>query len=478
MAPFQFDTSYARLPEALFARVMPTPVRAPRLLVFNHGLAAELGLGEAADWAALLAGNVLPEGATPLAQAYAGHQFGHFTMLGDGRAVLLGEHVTPDGRRFDIQLKGAGQTPFSRLGDGRAAVGPMLREYLISEAMHALGIPTTRSLAVVATGEPVVREAVLPGAVLTRVASSHIRVGSFQFAAASGDREALQALLDHTIARHAPAAEERERPALALLDATMARQAALVARWMGVGFIHGVMNTDNMTLSGETIDYGPCAFMDTFDPATVFSSIDRHGRYAYGNQPQIAHWNLVRLAEALLPLIDPDPKLAIALANAAVARFPELFEAAWLGVFRAKLGLVAARPEDRALVEMLLTAMRDTGADMTASFRALAEGAEWPVEAADRGAFAGFEAAWVRRVADEGGTVPAARQRMQAANPAIIPRNHRVEQALAAAEAGDMAPFRRLLAAVTRPFAPTPEDSPFRAPPLPHERVQATFCGT
>ncbi|WP_207790813.1 protein adenylyltransferase SelO [Thermaurantiacus tibetensis] len=478
MAPFRFDTSYARLPEALFARVAPTPVRAPRLVIFNQGLAAELGLGAAEDWAALLAGNRLPEGATPLAQAYAGHQFGHFTMLGDGRAVLLGEHVAPDGRRVDIQLKGAGRTPFSRMGDGRAALGPMLREYLVSEAMHALGVSTTRSLAVVATGEPVVREEVLPGAVLTRVAASHIRVGTFQFAAAKRDREALAALLAHTIARHAPEAAEAERPALALLEATSRKQAALVARWMGVGFIHGVMNTDNMTLSGETIDYGPCAFMDAFEPMTVFSSIDRQGRYAYANQPVIAHWNLVRLAEALLPLIDPDETAAIDMANAAVQRFPALFEAEWLAQFRAKLGLATAEEGDRALVEMLLSVMRDTGCDMTGGFRALAEGAAWPVDAADQAAFAGFEAAWAARLAREGTALPDARARMLAANPAIIPRNHRVEQALAAAGEGDMGPFERLLAAVTRPYAPRPEDAPFRSPPLPHERVLATFCGT
>ncbi len=478
MAPFRFDTSYARLPEALFARVAPEPVRAPRLLVFNAGLAAELGLGAADDWAALLSGNALPEGATPLAMAYAGHQFGHFTLLGDGRAVLLGEHVAPDGRRFDIQLKGSGRTPFSRMGDGRAALGPMLREYLVSEAMHALRIPTTRSLAVVATGEPVVRETLLPGAILTRVASSHIRVGSFQFAAAKRDREALAALLDHTLARHAPEAAAAERPALALLEATMVRQSELVARWMGVGFIHGVMNTDNMTLSGETIDYGPCAFMDAFEPMTVFSSIDRQGRYAYTNQPPIAHWNLVRLAEALLPLIDPDESVAIALANAAVQRFPALFETAWLEVFRAKLGLATAEEGDRALAEQLLSAMRDTGCDMTNGFRALAEGEPMPVAAEDLAAFAPFLAAWEARLAREGTPADLARARMRAANPAIIPRNHRVEQALAAAGAGDMAPFEALLTAVTRPFAPRPEDAPLRAPPLPHERVQATFCGT
>ncbi|MFQ3596555.1 MAG: protein adenylyltransferase SelO, partial [Sphingomonadaceae bacterium] len=432
MAPFRFDTHYARLPESLFARVPPEPVRAPELLVFNDALAADLGLGEAEDWAAILSGNQLPEGATPIAQAYAGHQFGHFTMLGDGRAVLLGEHVTADGRRFDIQLKGSGRTPFSRMGDGRAAIGPMLREYLISEAMHALGIPTTRSLAVVATGEPVVRETLLKGAILTRVATSHIRVGTFQYAAARGDQEVLAALLRHAIARHAPEAAAAERPALALLEATMARQARLVAQWMGVGFIHGVMNTDNMAISGETIDYGPCAFMDAFDPATVFSSIDRGGRYAFANQPVIAHWNLVRLAEALLPLVDPEEGTAIALANAAVERFPALFEEAWLAVFRAKLGLRTPEADDKPLIEQLLAAMRDTGADFTNSFRALAEAAAFPVAEADQPAFAPFRKAWEARLAREGTAPESARTLMLRANPAIIPRNHRVNQALAA----------------------------------------------
>ncbi len=478
MAVFRFDTSYARLPGVLFARQPPEPVRAPRIVALNAPLAAELGLEAEALDAGLLAGNRLPEGATPLAMAYAGHQFGHFTMLGDGRAVLLGEHLTPDGRRFDIQLKGSGRTPFSRMGDGRAALGPMLREYLVSEGMHALGIPTTRSLAVVATGEPVVRETPLPGAVLVRVAASHIRVGTFQFAAAKQDRAALEALLAHSIARHAPAAAQAERPALALLEATMAKQARLVARWMGVGFIHGVMNTDNMTLSGETIDYGPCAFMDAFDPAAVFSSIDRQGRYAYMNQPRIAHWNLVRLAEAMLPLIDPDETVAIGLANEAVQRFPALFEAEWLGEFRAKLGLATAGAEDRGLVEMLMKAMADTGADFTLAFRALAEAAPLPVDPRDQPAFAPFMAAWEARLAAEGTDPEAARARMRAANPAIIPRNHQVEQALAAADAGDMAPFERLLAAIRQPFAPEAGDAPYRAPPLPHERVYATFCGT
>ncbi|MFN3370686.1 MAG: protein adenylyltransferase SelO [Sphingomonadaceae bacterium] len=477
---FRFSTRYRALPALFFTEQPPEPVRAPALVLLNRPLAEGLGLDPgwlaSPEGVAILAGNALPEGATPLAQAYAGHQFGHFTMLGDGRAILLGEHVAPDGRRVDIQLKGAGRTPYSRMGDGRAALGPMLREYIVSEAMHALGIPTTRSLAVVSTGEPVFRERPLPGAILTRIAASHIRVGTFQFAALEGDPAALQALLAHTIAAHAPEAAEAPNPALALLDSTIRKQADLVARWMGVGFVHGVMNTDNMTLSGETIDYGPCAFLDGYDPAAVFSSIDRAGRYAFGNQPRIAHWNLVRLAEALLPLIDPDRERAVARANETLATFPTRFEGAWLRVHRAKLGLATDRPEDRALVEQLLAILQETGSDFTLAFRALAEGAPWPV--ADPGAFAGFEQAWSARLAAEGSTPEAARTRASQANPAVIARNHRVEEALAAAEAGDAEPLHRLLAAVSRPFDPPPELQSYRAAPAPHERVRETFCGT
>ncbi len=466
MGGFRFDTRYATLPPSLFTHIPPEPVRAPRLVILNEVLARQLGLDPASLTAENLSGNRLPEGATPLAQAYAGHQFGHFARLGDGRAVLLGEHLAPDGRRVDIQLKGSGRTPYSRSGDGRAALGPMLREYVISESMHALGIPTTRSLAVVATGEMVLRERPLPGAILVRVASSHIRVGTFQHAAAEGDREVLAALLDHALSRHAPEAANSGGQALALLLSTMEKQARLVAQWMGVGFIHGVMNTDNMTISGETIDYGPCAFMDAFDPGAVFSSIDRGGRYAFANQPMIAHWNLVRLAEALLPLIDDDQDKAIALANEAIQRFPALFEDAWLQVFRAKLGLMTPEDGDKALVEMFLKAMVDTGADMTNSFRALAEGAPMPVDPRDEAAFDSFFAAHGQRLMREGQTLAEARARMLAANPAIIPRNHLVEQALGRAEEG------------TRPFAPRAEDARFRIPPRPEERVQATFCGT
>jgi uncharacterized protein YdiU (UPF0061 family) len=369
------DHSYAALPDLFFTEVAPTPVREPRLVILNHALAADLGLdaGELAgtESGAIFAGNRLPPGAKPIAQAYAGHQYGHFTTLGDGRAILLGEQITPSGGRFDIQLKGPGPTPYSRRGDGRAALGPMLREYIISEAMHALGIPTTRSLAVAATGETVYRETPLPGAVLTRVAASHLRVGTFQWAAGAGETEHVRALVNYTLQRHYPARADAGQSAQALLDAVIERQARLIAQWMLVGFVHGVMNTDNMALSGETIDYGPCAFMDTYDPATVFSSIDRHGRYAYGNQPSIAQWNLNRFAETLLPLIDPSEEKAIAVATASLHRFASLFQEHWLAGMRGKLGLFNAEPDDTALFKSLLEGMHQAKADYTNTFAAL-----------------------------------------------------------------------------------------------------------
>ncbi|NBU41829.1 MAG: YdiU family protein, partial [Planctomycetia bacterium] len=374
-AGWRFDNSYARLPDPFFSRTTPEPVRAPALVAFNEPLAADLGLDAAAlggSAAAVFAGNDVPPGAEPLAQAYAGHQFGHFTNLGDGRAILLGEHVAPDGRRFDIQLKGSGRTPYSRNGDGRAALGPMLREYLVSEGMHALGIPTTRSLAVAATGEAVLRERPLPGAVLTRVAASHIRVGTFEYAAALGDPALLPALLDHAIARHYPEITAADDKAAAFLDAVIERQAALVARWMLVGFVHGVMNTDNMALSGETIDYGPCAFLDVYDPATTFSSIDHAGRYAYANQPAIAHWNLARLAESLLPLVPGGEEAALETARGIVDTFRARFERHYLAGARAKLGLVTAEEGDAALFAAILQWMHETGADFTATFAGLA----------------------------------------------------------------------------------------------------------
>jgi len=377
-AGWRFDNSYARLPEAFHVRLNPVPVRTPKPVVFNAALAQRLGLNpdalEGDGGAAVFAGNRIPAGAEPLAQAYAGHQFGSFTMLGDGRAILLGEQVTPQGERFDIQYKGSGRTPFSRQGDGRAALGPMLREHIISEALHALDIPTTRSLAVVTTGEPVFRETTLQGAILTRTAASHIRVGTFQYAAARNKPDEIRTLADYTLRRHFPNLVADENPYLALLRAVMERQASLVARWLLVGFIHGVMNTDNVALCGETIDYGPCAFMDAYDPNTVFSSIDHNGRYAYGRQPQIAHWNIARFAETLVPIIHADPQEAMAMANEAISGFSDTFRHYWLAGMRAKLGLLNQEADDGPLVEDLLDCMHRHGADFTNTFRDLASG--------------------------------------------------------------------------------------------------------
>ena len=468
-AGWHFDNSYARLPESLFSRTAPVPVPAPRLVALNEPLAADLGLDPAAlltAGAATFAGNELPPGAEPLAQAYAGHQFGHFTNLGDGRAILLGEQLSPAGRRFDIQLKGSGRTAYSRNGDGRAALGPMLREYLVSEGMHALGIPTTRSLAVAATGAAVLRERPLPGAVLTRVAASHIRVGTFEYAAAVGDRALLAALLDHAIARHDPGLAEAGDKAAAFLAAVLERQAALVARWMLAGFVHGVMNTDNMAVSGETIDYGPCAFLDAYDPATTFSSIDRDGRYAYANQPAIAHWNLARLAESLLPLIRGDEPTALDTARGLLATFPERFGRHYLAGARAKLGLATAEPGDADLFAAVLRWMHETHGDFTETF------ANLPALAAP------WHARWLARLAREPGSSVEIAARMRRANPLVIPRNHRVEEALAAAEAGDLAPFEQLLAAIRGPFDARAAAEPYRRGPPAGCGPYRTFCGT
>ena len=466
-----FDNSYARLPARFHARLDPTPVAAPALFALNAPLARAMGLDPAALDAATLAGNRVPEGAEPLAQAYAGHQFGGWVpQLGDGRAILLGEVVGPDGQRWDIQLKGAGPTPFSRMGDGRAWLGPVIREYLVSEAMAALGVPTTRALAIATTGETVWREAPLPGAILTRVASSHIRVGTFQFFAARGDAEALGLLAETAIARHYPDAGD----ALGLLRAAVAAQARLIARWMGLGFIHGVMNTDNAHVGGITIDYGPCAFMDGYDPGKVFSSIDRHGRYAYGNQPQIAVWNMAQFATCLLPLIDPDRNRAIEAATEAVHAFAPAYKAAWAAEFRAKLGLATARDGDAALAEALLAAMAAEGADFTRTFRGLATGRA-AAEFADPAPFRAWEADWLARLAAEGTPRAAAEAAMRAVNPAVIPRNHRIEAAIAAAVAGDRAPFDALHAALARPFD---DGGAFEDAPESDQVVARTFCGT
>ncbi|NHB76723.1 protein adenylyltransferase SelO [Rhodobacter calidifons] len=464
-----FDHSWVRDLPGTFLRVVPDRAPAPRLLALNHPLAAELGLtlteAEAARW---FSGAELPPGADPIAQAYAGHQFGGFSpQLGDGRAHLLGEILAPDGRRFDLQLKGSGPTPFSRGGDGKAAVGPMLREYLISEFMAAMGVPTTRALAVVATGEQIWRETKLPGAVLARVAASHLRVGTFQFFAARGDGQTVKALADHAIARHYPDLAAADQPYLALLDAVIAAQARLVAAWMGLGFIHGVMNTDNMAISGETIDYGPCAFMEAYAPGTVFSSIDHQGRYAYANQPLILGWNLARLAETLLPLFDPSSDRAVELANDRLAGIAPRFRAEWLAVMRRKLGLPGEDAGDGELADDLMAAME--GADWTLTFRRLGD------EAALRPLFHDFTRmqAWLPRWRARAGE--GAAERLAGANPAVIPRNHKVEEALAAATEGDMAPFHALLAAVRQPFAGA---EPYMLPAPAGLGPYVTFCGT
>ncbi|CAG7646362.1 YdiU family protein [Paenibacillus allorhizosphaerae] len=482
-AGWNFDNSYACLPESFFTRLNPTPVRSPKLIVLNHPLGAALGLNvellQSDDGVAVFAGNRIPEGASPLAQAYAGHQFGHFTMLGDGRALLLGEQITPLGERVDIQLKGAGRTPYSRGGDGRAALGPMLREYIISEAMHALGIPTTRSLAVVTTGESITREMEQPGAVLARVAVSHLRVGTFQYAANWGTLQDLRDLADYTLQRHFPEAEAAENRYVSLLREVIKRQAALIAKWQLVGFIHGVMNTDNMALSGETIDYGPCAFMDVYDPATVFSSIDRQGRYAYGNQPHIAAWNLARFAETLLPLLDEDEEQAVQQAEAAISDFAALYQRHWLAGMRAKLGIFNEEPQDEALVEDLLQMMQKQHADYTNTFRALTVDKPQDTALIDTTEFAQWHERWQARLSRQQESKDASQQLMRSSNPAIIPRNHRVEEALnAAVKQGDYSVMERLLAALSSPYAHSPEHAEYAALPEPCDQPYRTYCGT
>jgi uncharacterized protein YdiU (UPF0061 family) len=481
-AGWNFDNSYSRLPPSFFVRLSPVPVATPRLVILNRNLAETLGLNDDAlrspEGVEMLAGNRLPPGSDPLAQAYAGHQFGHFTMLGDGRAILLGEQLTPRGERYDIQLKGSGQTPFSRAGDGRAPLGAMLREYLISEAMYALGIPTSRSLAVVTTGEPVYRETVLPGAILTRVAASHLRVGTFEYVAARGGREELQLLADYCMSRHYPALESAANPYPALLEEIIIRQAALLVQWQLVGFIHGVMNTDNTALSGETIDYGPCAFMDAYDPATVFSSIDLHGRYAYANQPPIAQWNLARLAESLLPLLDPDPDLALAVAREKIAAFPEHFRHLQLTGWREKLGLFNAETGDETLIEELLAGMQRLRADFTNTCRALADGVNRPDPLFEDADMVRWQARWQARLGRQAQSLATAGKLMRSRNPAVIPRNHRVEEALAAAGQDDYQPLQRLLSVLARPYEDTPEQTPYRSPAPPSDQAYRTFCGT
>jgi serine/tyrosine/threonine adenylyltransferase len=480
---WNLENSYNRLPQSFFTNVNPTSVRSPKLIILNSTLAKNLGLDveplQSEEGVAELAGNELPEGASPLAQAYAGHQFGHFTMLGDGRAVLLGEQITPKGDQFDIQLKGGGATPYSRRGDGRASLGPMLREYIMSEAMHALGIPTTRGLAVVATGESVIRETVQPGAILTRVAKSHLRVGTFQYAAKWGSIEELQALADYTWERHFPKAEVGSNRYLSLLKEVIKSQAELLAKWQLVGFIHGVMNTDNMAISGETIDYGPCAFMDTYDPATVFSSIDTQGRYAYGNQPYIAGWNLSRFAETLLPLLDDYQEKAIKIAQEAISEFTPLYRSNWLHGMRSKLGIFNVEPEDEALIEGLLSIMQKYRADYTNTFRALTMDQMNESVLFGTPEFTQWQELWQARLSRQEEPKASQQELMQTSNPALIPRNHRVEEALSAAvNDGDYNVMERLLHVLANPYAYTPEQEEYSTLPPQSDRPYRTFCGT
>jgi uncharacterized protein YdiU (UPF0061 family) len=485
------SNGYARLPEHFFARLDPIPVPRPRLIQINHALAADLGLNlvgvEHETLAALFAGNLPWPGAEPIATAYAGHQFGYFVpQLGDGRAILLGEVRDRAGARRELQLKGSGKTPFSRNGDGRAALGPVLREYLVSEAMHALGIPSTRALAAVMSGERIYRDGLVPGALLTRVAASHVRVGTFEYFAARGDVPSTRRLADYVIDRHYPDAGATERPYLTLLQAVAARQAALIASWMHVGFIHGVMNTDNMALSGETIDFGPCALMDAYDPNTVFSSIDESGRYAYANQPHAAQWNLARFAETLLPILDPSPERAVALANDAISEFSSRFAQHWLTGMLRKLGIIHSEDGDRELVQELLDCMQHNQSDFTLTFRALCDVAEYPgAESTLRALFANPDACdqwlvrWSCRLSHEPCEPAARAAAMRQLNPIFIPRNHRIEQAIEAAiEREDFSPFAELLSVLSQPFREQAALAAYAKPPRADERVLRTYCGT
>lgn len=479
---FNFNNTYIHLPKAFYTELSPVPVRKPEMVTFNAPLASDMGLdfsGINTDAkAALFGGNIMPEGAEPLAQAYAGHQFGHFTMLGDGRAIVWGEHITPSGQRLDIQFKGSGPTPYSRGADGRAVIGPMLREYIISEAMHALNIPTTRSLAVVTNGEKVYRETGMPGAILTRVASSHIRVGTFEYAALQQDKGIIQTFVNYTIDRHYPWIKEEQNKTLSLLKAVIEKQADLIVHWMRVGFIHGVMNTDNMTLSGETIDYGPCAFMDAYNPSTVFSSIDHMGRYAYANQPNIAQWNLARLAETMLPLLDDEIEKAADTIEEVVSGFALLYKDKWLSMMRAKLGLFGVRAEDESLINDLLGWMQRVGADYTNTFQHLTEEKIPQGEPYNDRAFKEWYTHWQAQLAKNTKPLKSSLSLMRANNPAVIPRNHKVEQVLDAATNGDLKPLKNLLNALQEPYKNRSNLKPYQSSPEPEDRVYQTFCGT
>lgn len=478
---WNFDNSYVHLSKRFFSNTDPTPVRSPKLVVFNNSLGTSLGLNNQAlnEVIDVLAGNQMPDGACPIAQAYSGHQFGHFTVLGDGRAILLGEQITPKGERFDIQLKGSGPTPYSRGGDGRASLGPMLREYIISEAMYALGIPTTRSLAVVTTGERVIREEALPGAILTRVASSHIRVGTFQHFSKRGSIEDLQSLAEYTLQRHFPNIASDENRYFLLLKEVIKLQAELVAKWQLVGFIHGVMNTDNMSICGESIDFGPCAFMDTYDPETVFSSIDVNGRYAYGNQPKIAAWNLARFAETLLPLLHDDQDEAVKIANEEISDFEKLYYGIWLKGMRAKLGLFNDEPEDESIIVKLLDLMQKYKADYTNTFLALTFDTLEDTSLFSTPEFTQWIELWKARLCKQQESKALVQELMRKSNPAVIPRNHRVEAAIeAAVKNGDYSVMEKLLDVLSRPYEHSTEQAEYSTLPEISTGPYRTFCGT
>ncbi|MEN2768022.1 protein adenylyltransferase SelO [Ornithinibacillus xuwenensis] len=480
---WELDNSYTSLPDKFFSRNKADSVRSPKIVAFNTSLAGYLGLNEKelnnSYGAAIFTGNDIPPGSKPLAQAYAGHQFGHFTMLGDGRAILLGEQMTPSGKQYDVQLKGSGRTPYSRGGDGRATLGPMLREYIISEAMHGLGIPTTRSLAVVTTGETVMREKPLPGAILTRIAASHIRVGTFQYAANWGTKEELRSLTDYTISRHYPELAANDNPYRLFLENVIERQASLIAKWQLVGFIHGVMNTDNMTISGETIDYGPCAFMDEYNPATVFSSIDKQGRYAYGNQPRIGVWNLTRFAEALVPLLHENKNKAIEIAEDTLSNYSSLYHEYWLSGARKKLGILNEEEEDKALIESLYELMEKYNADYTNTFRGLTVNRIADIGLLDKEDFKIWFGEWKERLRRQKESEEVSLEVMRNNNPAVIPRNHRVEEALeAAVEQSDYSVMGRLLKVLANPYTYATEQEEYAKPPEPSNQPYQTYCGT
>jgi len=478
---FKFENTYAKLPDILVTKLVPVPVKKPKLIIFNNRLAKDLGLDVNSvtedDLTNLFSGNKLPAGSEPLAQAYCGHQFGHFVMLGDGRAIVLGEHLTPSGKRIDIQFKGSGRTPYSRSGDGRAALGPMLREYIISEAMHGLNIPTTRSLAVVATGEMVQREVALQGAVLTRVASSHLRVGTFQYLAARQDIKSLKELVSYTIKRHYPEFINSKNQALELLRIVIKKQAYLIAEWMRVSFIHGVMNTDNMTISGETIDYGPCAFMDYYDPKTVFSSIDLHGRYAFGNQPNIAEWNLARFAESILPLFDLDNKKAISIAEQEINNFKDIFKNNFTKMMKGKLGLISNEIEDDKLMKDLFQLMFKNEADYTNTFVYLMNGSVPQEKLIKDKNFIEWKNKWNSRLSKNQDIIKA-KELMTKNNPIIIPRNHLIESALSKAEQGNLDEFNKLISALKDPYKDNEQYTGLKNPAPQSEKKYQTFCGT